>query len=1716
MNRISTVNKKNNRGNIPILVLLLLIGSVFAFNGVLAQKNLGIGTQKENLLEKMQWSDNTRDQAEAFLEQYKSEITGNGFSTENIEMVEDIAQTEYMKSSGGRVGNLSVSMMPSYGQNTTYGNAAINEPIKVWGRVWGGTAPFTYVLDFGDGSSVSGSVTDARSVGQDHTYSSSGSKTATLTITDAVNDVTSRSAVVRVIVNPTHDERVNMAIEKGLIYLYNVQVSNGAEKSYWWSSGDWPSVAGTGAALLAFEENGHLASNDYVEDIYAETVQKGLNQIVTVSGAVKTTLGSGSFYNHSDGIATRSVDENGNGYGAYLSWYTYANAYGALALVLSQSTALDAQNEIIPSGVFAGMSYYELVQDLIEQFGYSQGDGGQRGSWEYYMQYATRRYDGSAQQWPNLVFKAAGDRWGLPTAQWIIDNSTYGFQHLQNANGGVGYDHNATWLNSAKTGGSLVGFANGQKWAVDNDPNVTNALSFIGSVWGQNNPDPGWAYDFYAMYGLKKGLQLQEVETLSTPYGTRDWYQDMSGYLLGNVGMMDGMMPSYRSLGHAFGQYADGHWGGVLHGNTGRLNDLTTAHGILILTKSVTTPLPVAVISPQGDPGYAPFQLDGSNSYHVDQANHSLVEWLWDFDASDGLDWNNPDASGQAPWHQYTQLGTYTITLRVKDDSSPDAVYDMATITLDVTVNNHNPVSVPIPAGQPVYAGKVGDVITLDGTSSYDPDEGPPPPNGYGLNDSIVLYEWDTNGDGVYGDAVGAVVDVTFSIPTSGGVNLRVTDTFGATGISSSYINIYASQNDLSVTSISSANILAGVSADIHVEFANDDSSDGDQLMVPVYFYDGNPFTTGSRLGVGQNFAVNLLIGGTAALDVTALQLNGADSVYVYLDPSDILPEWDETNNIAAVNASNGPPVADAGADQSLDCVVVSGDVTLDGSGSTDPDGDVLSYSWSGPFGTATGVNPTVSLSSTATITLTVDDGNGASSSDDVVVTVVLDETAPVVTLLGDNPLVMNRFNDFVDPSATVDDDCDLNPSLTFTSTVDTSALGSYTVTYTGTDAAGNTASVTRTVEVVNLSPVASASIDQSFSCIVSTVDVTLDGSGSSDPDGDALTYNWTSASFTAALTGVAPTATLGGGTHSVVLTVDDGFGGTATDTMTVSIELDQTAPVITLNDGDTTAVVCLYSYVEPGAVVEDNCDTNPTLVIDASGVDTSLVGFYEVTYTATDESGNVSTAVRIVEVTNQAPVVENEIVGLTISFGDPSLTTTVDLGFVFTDPDAHVMTFTASNGDEGIAAMSFDGSVVTLDAVDLGETVITVTADDGCGGVTEYQFTLTVNVTASLSDAIVFGMDEAELKKDILVNSGNILVNNAYECEDDDHGDDDDDEDDHGDDDEDDDCGDAFELKFDKDVTVAGGYMVKANNIQIKNGTVINSDVYYNFVQDQGNITGDEYSPVDIPLYSTFPPFKSAPAGDNSITVGKSESLTLPPGDYRDIKIKKRGSLYLTGGVYNFRKLNMEEKAKLRIEAATEIRVEKNVKTGEEVYIGPANGSSITAANIIFYVDGDDDDDAAFKLGEESDIYATVWAPNGKVEIKKEVNGTGAFWGEEVKIDKESNLTLDSYFGGTTGNARVMAWVEPGIPTEYTLAQNYPNPFNPETTLEYSILEPGMVSLTVYNILGQEVAALVNEYQPEGFYQVRFDGSRLSSGTYIYVIQTADFRQAKKMVLLK
>jgi cellulose/xylan binding protein with CBM9 domain/type IX secretion system substrate protein len=89
-------------------------------------------------------------------------------------------------------------------------------------------------------------------------------------------------------------------------------------------------------------------------------------------------------------------------------------------------------------------------------------------------------------------------------------------------------------------------------------------------------------------------------------------------------------------------------------------------------------------------------------------------------------------------------------------------------------------------------------------------------------------------------------------------------------------------------------------------------------------------------------------------------------------------------------------------------------------------------------------------------------------------------------------------------------------------------------------------------------------------------------------------------------------------------------------------------------------------------------------------------------------------------------------------------------------------------------------------------------------------------------------------------------------------------------------------------------------------------------------------------------------------------------------------------------------------------------------------------------------------------------------------------------------------------------------IINNYKLSQNYPNPFNPSTVIDYSIAKAGMVTLKIFNILGQEVLTLVNTNQNVGQYQVKFDASQLSTGLYIYRIQSGNFVDSKKMMLLK
>ena len=202
---------------------------------------------------------------------------------------------------------------------------------------------------------------------------------------------------------------------------------------------------------------------------------------------------------------------------------------------------------------------------------------------------------------------------------------------------------------------------------------------------------------------------------------------------------------------------------------------------------------------------------------------------------------------------------------------------------------------------------------------------------------------------------------------------------------------------------------------------------------------------------------------------------------------------------------SNQPPVADAGPDQSVDCALSSGaDVTLDGSGSSDPDSDPLTYTWTGAFGTTSGVSPTIIfLPGTYTINLTVIDGNGGTASDQVYITVIEDTTPPVIAFSLDATSLWppNHEMVLVASGVSASDLCDETPVLSIEVISNEEANGKgdgntesdsdvvdngdgtydvyvraersgkgdgrvYTIAVTATDASGNSAMVEGTVEV--------------------------------------------------------------------------------------------------------------------------------------------------------------------------------------------------------------------------------------------------------------------------------------------------------------------------------------------------------------------------------------------------------------------------------------------------------------------------------------------------------------------------------------------------------------------------------------------------------------------------------------------------------------------------
>lgn len=351
--------------------------------------------------------------------------------------------------------------------------------------------------------------------------------------------------------------QINQAIQDGLAWLAIQQNSSNGM----WNAG-YP-LADTGAALLAFENEGNFPGGGAQ---YSAVVEKGLNFMFNY--CYKTSI-SNQTYGYSG--RNDNPDSNGNGQGIYFSESSQMYETG---IVMQAIVASNTPDRLVPAGNCAGMTYKQVMTDIVDWVAWGQVDGSYgRGGWYYYAFNNGSGYsDNSAAQWPVLGLIAA-QNWGIYAPQWVKSEMNYWVTFIQGTDGSSGYNLPNDWVsNVAKTGGLLV-----EMYYLGDDMNTLRAqraINYINANWNQA-PSGWWGNKGqpYAMFAVFKGLELMKVPTMSNAPANPDtqagdWWGDYAHYLV--------TTQSHPAAGQ-------GYWGGYYYWNWG----LATPWYIVILQATV-------------------------------------------------------------------------------------------------------------------------------------------------------------------------------------------------------------------------------------------------------------------------------------------------------------------------------------------------------------------------------------------------------------------------------------------------------------------------------------------------------------------------------------------------------------------------------------------------------------------------------------------------------------------------------------------------------------------------------------------------------------------------------------------------------------------------------------------------------------------------------------------------------------------------------------------------------------------------------------------------------------------------------------------------------------------------------------------------------------------------------------------------------------------------
>jgi hypothetical protein len=268
--------------------------------------------------------------------------------------------------------------------------------------------------------------------------------------------------------------------------------------------------------------------------------------------------------------------------------------------------------------------------------------------------------------------------------------------------------------------------------------------------------------------------------------------------------------------------------------------------------------------------------------------------------------------------------------------------------------------------------------------------------------------------------------------------------------------------------------------------------------------------------------------------------------------------------------------------------------------------------------------------------------------------------------------------------------------------------------------------------------------------------------------------------------------------------------------------------------------------------------------------------------------------------------------------------------------------------------------------------------------------------------------------------------------------------------------------------------------------------------------------STVEDPLISNTQSY-SAP---NSFVIVQNNDLVYPIGDLTSGKYSISFRIYLTND-----KLGYFNTLSNFTGGVYEWAMECFFKAGGQ---GSLNAGGIGVASFTYSYNNwnlvelivDIDNDAAELKFNGTSIFTWPWSAGASGNGSQLKLSAIDFFGEtdQYQMYVDDFTFTDLLFAAVEDSNEVNV----NAPVTYSLDQNYPNPFNPSTVISYQLPVSGLVSLKVYDVLGNEVITLVNQEKPVGNYEVNFNASSLASGIYYYQLRAGSFVQTKKMLYLK